>query len=67
MMLILCSTDNVLSFRPDEGNECLLMQGQCDAEEDYADLYYNSTDVGDLSGYEFAKELTSYMCFAQIE
>ncbi|KAH9821970.1 hypothetical protein Tdes44962_MAKER04867 [Teratosphaeria destructans] len=57
---------NTLSFQPDEGTECYLMQGKCNSELPYADLYNNSTDVGDLSGYGWIQECQSYMCFAAL-
>ncbi|KAF2769368.1 hypothetical protein EJ03DRAFT_374529 [Teratosphaeria nubilosa] len=57
---------NTLAFRPDEGTECYLMQGKCNSELPYADLYNNSTDVGDLSGYGWIRDCQSYMCFAAV-
>lgn len=42
------------------------MQNRCDAESPYADLYNNSTDVGDLSDYAWIAHSASYICFEPI-
>nr|POE85165.1 hypothetical protein CFP56_67323 [Quercus suber] len=61
------SAGNVLSFRPDAGTECFVMQGRCNAATAYADLYHDSADVGDLSDYAWIAQAQSYICFEAVE
>lgn len=44
----------------------MMNRGRCNSEEDYADLYYNSTEVGDLSVYPYIKNVESYFCMTAI-
>ncbi|KAK4545343.1 hypothetical protein LTR36_003523 [Oleoguttula mirabilis] len=52
----------VLSFRPDEDTECYLMQGKCDANSEYADLFYDSVGLGRLDLLPWCAEMQSYLC-----
>ncbi|EMC92285.1 hypothetical protein BAUCODRAFT_58449, partial [Baudoinia panamericana UAMH 10762] len=52
-----------LSFRPDAGFECLLMQDRCNGNEQYADLYHDSIEDSDLSRLSWINMTRSYECF----
>ncbi|KAK3705024.1 hypothetical protein LTR37_013541 [Vermiconidia calcicola] len=59
---------NLQSFRPDEGTECMIFQGQCNASDDYASLSHDSEMVGDLSVFsDWIGNVNSYMCFTEID
>ncbi|KAK4505617.1 hypothetical protein PRZ48_003580 [Zasmidium cellare] len=56
------------SFLPADGFECLVMQGECDANKPFAEV--GNEDVaegGDLTTYKWIGEASSYMCFTEIE
>ncbi|KAF2162186.1 hypothetical protein M409DRAFT_27564 [Zasmidium cellare ATCC 36951] len=56
------------SFLPGEGFECLLMQGKCDATQPFAEVGdEDDKEGGDLTTYSWVGELSSYMCFTEIQ
>ncbi|KAI6884817.1 hypothetical protein KC363_g5484 [Hortaea werneckii] len=58
---------HTLSFRPDEGTQCFLMQGRCDANNEYADVRYESLGLGHLEVLSFVANMSSYQCFEPID
>lgn len=56
------SKGKVLSFRPDEGTECYLMQDRCTSSDHFIGVDYDSTFTGDLSGLEWIADAESFLC-----
>ncbi|KAL1303098.1 hypothetical protein AAFC00_006539 [Neodothiora populina] len=53
----------ISSFGPEKGAECLLMQGHCNANEDYYSITYPG--VSDLSTISEDNIATSYICLEE--
>ncbi|KAM0710674.1 hypothetical protein Q7P35_001412 [Cladosporium inversicolor] len=55
----------VLSFRPDDGTECFLMQKRCDSDDQFVSAEYDSDFVGDLSQFDWIADAESFMCVTE--
>ncbi|TKA38112.1 hypothetical protein B0A54_11126 [Friedmanniomyces endolithicus] len=57
---------HTLSFQPDAGTDCFLMQGRCNSEKVYADLLNDTTEDADLSGLAWIGQSESYLCLSPL-
>ncbi|TKA34910.1 hypothetical protein B0A54_13873 [Friedmanniomyces endolithicus] len=68
---------HTLSFQPDAGTECFLMQrvpsrflppspGRCNSEKVYADLLNDTAEDADLSGLAWIGQSESYLCLSPL-
>ncbi|KAF7195658.1 hypothetical protein HII31_02976 [Pseudocercospora fuligena] len=56
------------SFIPDDGFECLLMQGECDATTPYIEIGDSDQKAGgDLTKLSWIGKSNSYICFTELE
>ncbi|KAM0713793.1 hypothetical protein Q7P37_010755 [Cladosporium fusiforme] len=55
----------VLSFRPDDGTECFLMQRRCDSDDQFISFEYDSEHVADLSIFDWIADANSFTCVAE--
>ncbi|TKA70122.1 hypothetical protein B0A55_06980 [Friedmanniomyces simplex] len=62
----LCTAGHTLSFQPDAGTECFLMQGRCNSEQVYADLQNDTPEDSDLSGLPWIGQSQSYLCLSPL-
>ncbi|KAK3071706.1 hypothetical protein LTR53_008172 [Teratosphaeriaceae sp. CCFEE 6253] len=58
---------HTLSFQPDAGNECFLMQDRCNSNMLYADLTSSSPEDSDLSGLPWIEQSESYLCLTPLD
>ncbi|KAK5684962.1 hypothetical protein LTS10_003037 [Elasticomyces elasticus] len=58
---------HTLSFQPDADTECYLMQGRCNSNKVYADLYNDSPENSDLSGLPWIQKSESYLCLKPLD
>ncbi|KAL1587732.1 hypothetical protein WHR41_03684 [Cladosporium halotolerans] len=57
----------VLSFRPDEGTECFLMQGRCNSDDQFASFESDSELSADLTRFDWIKDAESFICMEERE
>ena len=40
-------------------------RGRCNGNDEFADLYYNSTNIGNLGVYPWIETVSSYICLEE--